>query len=231
MKSASLSHLSGGVAALRAATRARLRGLVRSDRGSVAVEFVIIVPLLMLILLGFTEMYLYMRAVSTVERTAFTLADSIGQMPQVINDTSTTNANNLGAIWNAAVLIASPLDLKANGGVVITSICDSATKPCGSAIPTLIPPTKSTPSIWWSARAAWMSAGTNKTQIVSPNILPTGWPFYNGDSATVVEVFYTYNPFSMTAPFWTSAPGVQTIYKRVYVRQRSGQPLTLAVSQ
>jgi hypothetical protein len=34
----------------------------------------------------------------------------------------------------------------------------------------------------------------------------------------------------MTTPFWTSAPGTQTIYKVVYVRQRSGQPLTLAAA-
>jgi hypothetical protein len=31
----------------------------------------------------------------------------------------------------------------------------------------------------------------------------------------------------MTAPFWTNAPGKQTIYQRVYVRQRDGQPLLL----
>ena len=64
--------------------------LLRSDRGSVAIEFVIIVPLMLLVLLGFTEMYMYMRAVSIVEHTAFTLADSIGQMQSVIDDTSTT---------------------------------------------------------------------------------------------------------------------------------------------
>jgi hypothetical protein len=31
----------------------------------------------------------------------------------------------------------------------------------------------------------------------------------------------------MTAPFWTNAPGTQTIYERVYVRPRSGAPLYL----
>lgn len=211
--------------------RARLRGLVRSDRGSVTIEFVIIVPLMLLVLLGFTEMYLYMRAVSIVERTAFTLADSIGQLPQVINDQSTSNANNLGALWSAAALLAAPNDLKANGGVIITSVCDSKTTPCGGATPALSPPTKSTPAIWWSARASWMAGNTNPTQVVAANILPTGWPFYNGDSATVIEVFYSYNPFAMTSVFWTSAPGAQTIYRRVYIRQRSGQPLALAAAQ
>jgi hypothetical protein len=210
--------------------RAKLRRLVRSDRGSVAIEFVIIVPLMLLVLLGFTEMYLYMRAVSIVERTAFTVANSVGQMVQVIDDPSTSNANNLGSIWNAATLLAAPNDLKANGGVILTSICD---KPTSCILPpavlvkaVLSPPTKGTPAILWTRNASWMTQTSSPSRITSTNILPKGWPFYAGDSATAVEVFYTYTPFSMTAPFWTSAPGTQTIYKVVYVRQRSGNPLT-----
>jgi hypothetical protein len=214
--------------------RAKLRMLVRSDRGSVAIEFVIIVPLMLLVLLGFTEMYLYMRAVSIVERTAFTVADSVGQMSNVINDESTTNSNNLGSIWNAATLLAAPNDLKANGGVILTSICDKpnncGTPPavCGGSL--LIPATKGSPQIGWTQNASWMTKSSSPTRITSANLLPKGWPFYACDSATAVEVFYTYTPFSMTAPFWTSAPGTQTIYKVVYVRQRSGQPLTLTAS-
>ncbi|MGI4859353.1 MAG: TadE/TadG family type IV pilus assembly protein, partial [Janthinobacterium lividum] len=86
--------------------RARMRDLIRSNRGSAAVELAIIVPLILLIMIGFSEMYLYMRAISSVEHTAFTLADSIGQMSEVINDTTTTSPNNLGSIWNAAALLA-----------------------------------------------------------------------------------------------------------------------------
>jgi Flp pilus assembly protein TadG len=206
---------------------ARLRRLVRSDRGSVAIEFVIIVPLMLLVLLGFTEMYLYMRAVSIVERTAFTLANSVGQMPQVINDPSTSNANNLGSVWNTATLLAAPDDLKANGGIILTSICDTTTS-CVQTQAAQIPPTKGTPKIAWTQNASWMTKSSSPSRITSANLLPKGWPFYAGDSATAIEVFYTYTPFAMTTPFWTSAPGTQTIYKVVYVRQRSGLPLTLA---
>ncbi len=67
---------------------ARLLGRVwRSQRGAAALEFVLIVPLMLLVLLGFTELYLYMRTLSNMERVAFTLADSIGQMQQVITAT------------------------------------------------------------------------------------------------------------------------------------------------
>jgi hypothetical protein len=209
--------------------RAKLRRLVRSDRGSVAIEFVIIVPLMLLVLLGFTEMYLYMRAVSIVERTAFTVANSVGQMAQVIDDPSTSNANNLGSIWNAATLLAAPNDLKANGGVILTSICDTPNN-CGTPPPPcgvpLSPAKKGAPQLGWTQNASWMTKSSPSSRITSAKLLPNGWPFYACDSATAVEVFYTYTPFSMTAPFWANAPGTQTIYKIVYVRQRSGNPLT-----
>jgi len=205
-------------------------GLLRSDRGAVAMEFVIVVPMMLLLLLGFTEMYLYMRAVSLVEHTAFTLADSIGQMPQVINDSSTTNSNNLGSIWSAATLLAAPNTLQGQGGVILTSICDSTTKPCGTSAPLTQSMASGTPSIYWQAKAPWTQSGMT-SKITSTNILPPTWPFRNGDSAIVVEIFYSYNPFSMTSTFWANAPGTQTIYERVYVRQRYGQALSLSAAQ
>ncbi|MGV7241292.1 TadE/TadG family type IV pilus assembly protein [Caballeronia sp. M23-90] len=219
-------HLQSSPASL---SRSPLRGFMRADGGAVAIEFVLIAPLMLLLLLGFTEMYLYMRAVSIVERTAFTLANSVGQMTQVINDQSTTNASNLGAVWQAATLIAAPTDLKANGGIILTSICDT-TNSCGANVVQLIPPTKGSPTIAWAQKASWMGKNAPSSRITSSNLLPSGWPFYAGDSATAVEVFYTYTPFAMTAPFWADAPLTQIIYKVVYVRQRSGLPLTLATS-
>ncbi|AMM16994.1 hypothetical protein AX768_19560 [Burkholderia sp. PAMC 28687] len=206
-----------------------MHNVLRADGGSVAIEFVLIVPLMLLLLLGFTEIYLYMRAVSIVERTAFTLANSVGQMTQVINDQSTANASNLGAVWQAANLIASPVDLQTSGGVILTSICDT-TNNCGANAVQMIPPTKGLPAIAWTQKASWMGKNAPSSRITSSNLLPKGWPFYGGDSATAVEVFYTYTPFAMTAPFWADAPLTQTIYKVVYVRQRSGLPLTLATS-
>jgi hypothetical protein len=82
------------------------------------------------------------------------------------------------------------------------------------------------PKIWWQANAPWNGSGM-KTRVTAANILPATWPFRNGDSAIVVEVFYTFNPFAMTAGLWPGAPGTQILYERVYVRPRTLQPLTL----
>lgn len=213
----------------RRSLRRRLRSLLRSDRGSVTVEFVIIVPLMLLAMLGFSEIYMYMRAVSLIEHTAFTLADSIGQMSSVINETTTGDSNSLGSIWSAATLIAAPNTLQAKGGVIITSICDQ-TIGCDPTNPPN-PPSMAAgaPQQYWQQSAPWNLSGV-KSKETGSSLLPATWPFRNGDSAVVVEVFYSYTPFSMTMPFWTNAPGTQTIYERVYVRPRTGRPLPLVAA-
>jgi hypothetical protein len=168
--------------------------------------------------------------VSSIEHTAFTLADSIGQMPQVINDNSTSNADNLGSIWNAATLLAAPYKLQSAGGVIITSVCDSTTTPCGTAAPTQQSMAAGTPEIYWQAKAPWTANGMT-SRVTSRSILPSTWPFRNGDSAIVVEIFLTFNPFTMTRAFWPGAPGTQTIYQRIYVRPRFTQTLALVAAQ
>lgn len=204
--------------------RSALRRLLRSDRGSVAVELVIVIPLMVLLMVGFSEIYLYMRTVSALEHTAFMLADSLGQTSQLINTTSTSDSNDLGSIWNAAALLSAPNTLKSGGGVIITSVCELTTS--------CVTPNHSNtmaagvPQIWWQASAPWNGSGMT-TRVTAGNILPTTWPFRNGDSAIVVELFYTFNPFAMTARMWPGAPGTQTLYQRIYVRPRSNQPLAL----
>lgn len=216
-----------------AASPFRSRASRRRSRGVVAIEVLIILPLMLLILLGFAELYLYLRAVSLVEHAAFTLADSIGQMNEIVNDESTTNANNLGSLWAAAVLLTQPESLQQNGGVIVTSICDQATNcsatTTASASPSMV---AGKPKIYWQQQAPW-TQGAMASQIVSGSVLPPSWPFRNGDAAIAVEVFYRYNPFPLTSAFWPNAPGTTTIYRRVYARQRvtNGQSMQLANPQ
>jgi Flp pilus assembly protein TadG len=209
---------------------AKARHCAAHERGSVSIEVALIVPLMLLMLLGFGELYLYMRAVSLVEHTAFTIADSIGQMTQVVNDSGGSNADNLGALWSAAALIAQPEALSTAGGLIVTSVCDATTIPCGTTAPVADSMASGTPQIYWQAKAPW-TASTMKSLVTAGSILPANWPFRNGDSAVVVEVFYSYRPFVMTSAFWSAAPGMTTIYRRVYVRPRSGQALPLVAAQ
>jgi Flp pilus assembly protein TadG len=206
------------------AVAAKLRGLLRSERGSVSIEFVIIVPMMLLVLLGFTEVYMYMRAVSAVDRTAFTLANSIGQMTSIIADnTDTTDANSYGSLWQDALLLAAPYELKANGMVYVTFVCDPDSSGKCKNIDTSM--TTVTPKVQWTANpTAWTNTkSTLPSRVTSTAPLPTTWPFRTGDSAIIVEVFLTYNPFLMTSHFMSGLPGQQTVYRRVYVRPRAAR--------
>jgi hypothetical protein len=199
----------------------------------VAIEVLIIVPVMLMIVVGFSEVYMYMRAMSMIDHTAFTLANTLAQMPNVIDTSDTANANNLGTLWSDAIQLATPDTLRANGGVIITSICDdtsAANNNCGtipggslpqsgtaSTSSTSAPPTKGKPVICWQAQAPWTGTGMT-SQVTSTSLLPAAWPFYQGDAALVVEVFYRYNPFPMLSAFWHGAAGTTVLYRRVYVR-------------
>ncbi|BAO88447.1 TadE/TadG family type IV pilus assembly protein [Caballeronia cordobensis] len=213
------------------AIRKKLGRLLRSERGSVSIEFVIIVPMMLLVMLGFTELYMYMRAASAVDRTAFTLANSIGQMSTVIADaTDTTDANSYGSLWQDAALLAAPYQIKANGMVYVTSVCDTPTsgtcKLMNASSNLMSPGTAG--MLWTASTSAWANSKNSlmTSRVSSTNPLPSTWPFRIGDSAIVVEVFLAYNPFTMTSKLMSGMPGEQILYRRVYVRPRSGQPLT-----
>jgi len=218
------------VTSKRTAKRSFIWRLLFTDRGSAAIELAIIIPMMVLLMLGTIELYLYVRAVSEVEHTAFTIADILGQSTQVIDDNTTSNAANLGTIWNDAVLLAAPLNLQSSGSVIVTVICDATTAPCGKVAATAYSMVAGTPQTYWQRAAPWNNTKVLTTNETMGNLLPSSWPFRNGDSAIVVEVAYTYNPFPMTQSLWPHTPGTTTIYKRVYVRPRSGSPLALGTS-
>ncbi len=211
------------VARRRARAGLPARAASRGSRGFVSIEVAVITPLVFLLLLGFGELYMYLRAVSTVEHTAYVLADSLGQRNQVYNTTATSDPDDLGAIWQAATLLMAPYQLQTKGGAVITSICDKSTScaPPSTSTPSMA---AGTPQVYWKANTAW---GTTVNSKLTTSLLPSGWPFRAGDSAIVVEVFLTYKPFLMTSSFWSGAPSVTTIYKRVTVYPRTGKPLPL----
>lgn len=211
------------------ASRSLFWRLMFADRGSAAVEMAVIIPLFVLLMLATVELYSYIRTVSQVEHTAFTIADVLGQQTQIINSTATDSPINLGSIWNDAVLLSAPLALASKGTVMITSICDATTAPCGKVAATYSM-ASGTPQIYWSAQSPWNGSAMSTSNEQSGSLLPSTWPFRNGDSAIVVEVAYTYNPFPMTQRLWPNAPGMTTIYKRVYVRPRAGTPLPLNAS-
>lgn len=197
--------------------------LLLSDRGVVSIELVLVVPLLALLLVAFDETYMFIRTRYAIEHTAYALANSVDQFPTVIDSDLTTSSNTTGSIWKIATTLAAPVNLQSSGAVIITSICDSTSIPCGTASADAKPTGVGKPQIWWQRSAPWSAAGMS-SQISSAAPLPATFPFANGDAAFVVEVYYTFDPFAMLRGFWPGAPGAQQVYERFYARPRVRSP-------
>lgn len=202
----------------------------RSDHGVAGIETAVIVPLALLMMLGFTELYMYLRTVSAAERVAFTLADTIGQKASLADVNTTASANNIGTYWYAASAIARPLDFASRGEVIISSVCDSVSDNCHS--PDAIGKVGATgsPALLWQRRSPNAGANSpNQNSRLTPGLAPSTWPFFSGDSMIAVEVFYQFNPYLMTSAFWADAPGTVVVYQVVYTRPRK-QPVQLTSS-
>lgn len=180
-------------------------------RGVAAVEIAVLMPLLLLMLFGCVELYGYFRASALVTRTAFTLADSLGQQTKVIDNTDASNAASLSAYWSGAITMASPLELSGRGAVIVTVIDD----PTGNGKPHLS----------WQRKSPWSPGALSQ---LGAGLLPAGYPFKPDDCVVAVEVFYTYKPFASTSVFWNAAPGNLTLYERAYYRLRFGNELVLS---
>ncbi|MFM0557324.1 pilus assembly protein [Paraburkholderia sediminicola] len=212
----------------------RLFRLLSSDCGVVSIELVLIIPMLALLLVAFDETYMFIRTRYAIEHTAYALANSVGQYSTVVDSSSTTSSNTLGSIWKVATAVAAPVKLQSSGAVIITSICDATSVPCGAAPAESAPTGVGKPRIWWQRSAPWSAAGLT-SQVSSSAPLPSAFPFANGDAAFVVEVYYTFDPFAMLRGFWPGAPGAQQLYERFYARPRGASiegnaPISLTAS-
>lgn len=200
-----------GLFAPRRAVAATAMPVFADRRGVVAVEFALVLPVLMLMFLGSYETYLYIRAVSICERTAFTIADLIARRgANMIDDASGDDSNNIGIYYAAAPQIAEPLALSDNGSLIISSVYNDGT---GNGA-----------QISWQRSAAFSKTAHKSTLGTEGGAaqLPTGLTVGDSDGLIAAEVFYTYKPFVMSAFYWADAPGDVTIYRRALYRPRYG---------
>jgi len=199
----------------------RLLQLFRSDqRGVVALEFVILAPAAMITLIAAVALYTYLRSTTELDRVTFTIGNLVTQQASLIDDSTDTNTGDLGVYWNLAPMVGSPLDMKANGTVIITDIYDSCTGTCSV-------PTK---SVGWQRSTAGL-AGWTRTDgsKIAPNgvlaSLPSALPFNVGDSVMVIEVYYHYTPWSALNLLWKNAPSSSTpLYDVMFIHPRYGNP-------
>jgi hypothetical protein len=194
-----------GNRALPAKTGADTRRLVRrrfAQRGVAALEAVLVLPLMVFIVIGGVEMYLYTRVAAILDRVAFTLANSISiQQDPLVDDTNCTTPGHICTYGTLMPQLMQPLDYANKGAVILSLYATDA--PSNGNPPTLWRAIAS-PNRGWTKTYQGASAPTPTSRITNAN-LPTTLISHNtqtADTLIVVEVFYEYKPFAMTGSFF-----------------------------
>lgn len=176
---------------------ARVAEFWRDRRGAIVVEFALVAPLLVLMMLGTFEVTRYILLHQKLDRMAIAAGDLVAQG-------ETITIAQLTDIFAATGLIAEPFTI-GNAGVVIVS---SAYRATGTS----------------TVQVAWQRTGTGTLGAASTvgtqggsATLPAGFTLREGESAIIAEVFYEFRP--VLAPDLT--PPARLFHRAIF-RPRRG---------
>lgn len=182
-----------------------LRSLFANDRGVAALEFVIVLPIMLSLLFATYELSQYVRVQLKVDNAAQSIADLVAQ--QAAGVTSGTSGS-LGNFCTAGVLMMTPFPVGTSQSTFSMAVASVTNYTSGGV------------TVDWESdasctKSATALGATAKTLATSPaNLIPTaGTP---GDSAIVVTVTYVYN-----SPIQYFFPGLLTLTHTAFARPRS----------
>ena len=170
----------------------------RDQRGVAAVEFALLLPVMLTLYIGSVEVSQSLNANRRVVLLARTIADLTTQSPKL-------TAGDLGGVVAAASAVLAPLST-APAKIRITSV---AISPSGSIDPKVANPA----SVCWSYQQGWSSYA--RGTVLDQSQLPTALRSEPGTSIIMAEVEYPYKPvigYVLT--------GEMTLTERIYMRPR-----------
>jgi Flp pilus assembly protein TadG len=178
----------------------RLRKLRRDNRGVAAIEFALLLPMLIALLIGCLEVTFKIWSTQKAEKLAVTLADVVSQSKAV-------TFSDLDKLTGAVDKIMDPFPFGNNGRVIITSI--------------YVAEGETDPKVNWQCTDLPIGtnyAATSKMGSKGQNaVLPDDFEMVEKDNVIVAEVFYTYHPIAPGLMF-EDAP----IYRRALFKPRLG---------
>lgn len=181
-------------------------------RGSVSLEVALLFPLAVMVLVGFSEMYFYIRAAAIIERTAFSVADSVAKRVTLTDCAWETNSSFLGTHMLMAQVTSQPLGLTKSGQVIVSAVVDNG----------------GNPNVIWQRRSTYT---LNQDSILGKEggqpILPKGMVVAavagtQLDTLVVAEVFYKFQPFAGIRTLLPTLPLDVMLTRRAYARARVG---------
>ena len=164
--------------------------------GVAAVEFALVLPVLMTLFYGVVEITRYILVTQKVEKLAYTVGDSIS------NSTTVTNAE-MDQLLTATNDIMKPFSFTSNGTVMISSLYKAA---------------GANPVVNWRHQGGGTLTATSALGAVgaAPQ-MPAGFTFDDRENVIAAEVFYRFSPLISSRFF-----GTTTIYRRVFYSPRFG---------
>jgi len=151
-----------------------LRGLIADRRGTVMVEFAIIMPILMFVMLAGVDLVRFAMLQQKLNRAAVSMADLVSQYDSI----STTQIDQ---IFLAMEHVIAPFQMGSSGRVIVSSISR-----VDATDPVLVD--------WQRAGAGTATATSNFGTPGNNATLPTGFTVAAGESVIVAEVFYDFVP-------------------------------------
>ncbi|MBX9741299.1 MAG: pilus assembly protein [Beijerinckiaceae bacterium] len=193
--------------------RSLLARLRADRRGVAAVEFALILPLMLLLYLGSTQIVQSLMASRKLSIVARSLSDLVAQQPSGTNLTDT----QLNDIFAAASSIMSPFSTSSLK-MTVSSVEFAA---------------KTSPAVGFDAKPRWTVQRNGSTprpcSILTPvanaslngvNNMPTG--LYAAGSIIVADVSYTYTPaFGAQLLAWSTSDSTVRMSRTLYMRPRA----------
>jgi len=181
--------------------RRLLSRLLREERGVAAVEFALVAPMLITLVLGGYQLSQLLYANQRVEKMAFTVTDAISRDQMI-------TAGMAASLFSATGELMKPLDFGQNGIVVLSAIQrgDTDYPQYGK--------------ITWQCKGGGTLSKSSKFGTVGDYVpeLPGDLDLEKKDAVIVAEVFFRYTPTISLFSF-----GQRDIYKYALFRPRLGQ--------
>lgn len=181
-----------------------------SERGSVAIEAAVLLPLAVFMIFGFLELYNYHRAAAVLNRLSFTIANGVAMQPEIFDRGQCFNTDDICVYKTIANDLFQPLDYTSKGTIII------------SAYATTVPRRGGT--VTWYSQPEWQKRyhGSGAGNVTATSRLNSSSfpPPRVDDTLIVAEVFYTHEPFVISSRFWSSLGGTTEMYSRFNFRPR-----------